>query len=64
MTDKADDMSIYTDNGYDSRKHYLECLADEYGVPVSTVFALASMLGKNEDFDGLVTSLQDAEEIY
>jgi hypothetical protein len=24
-------MSIYTENGYDNRTHYLECLAEDYG---------------------------------
>jgi hypothetical protein len=52
-------MSIYTENGYESRRDYLESLADEMGIPVSTVFALADLLGPNEDFDGLVTSLED-----
>lgn len=57
-------MSIYTDNGYDSRKHYLECLAEDFGVDTKTVFALASVLGPNEDFDGLVSSLEDMEMEY
>lgn len=57
-------MSIYTDNGYDSRKHYLECMAEDYGVPVEIVFSLAQMLGSNEDFDGLINALEDAEGVY
>jgi hypothetical protein len=52
-------MSIYTENGYNSRKHYLTELADDMGLPTSTVFSMASMLGSNEDFDGLVTELED-----
>lgn len=55
-------MSIYTDEGYESRRDYLECLAEDMGVPVDTVFMLASMLGPDEDFDGLVTSLEDIAE--
>lgn len=57
-------MSIYTENGYDSRKHYLECMAEDYGVPVEIVFSLAQMLGSNEDFDGLISALKDAEEMF
>jgi hypothetical protein len=53
-------MTIYTENGYESRAHYLRCLAEENDVPLSTVHALASILGPSEDFDGLVTSLEDA----
>ena len=55
-------MSIYTEEGYTSRRDYLECLADEMGVSRDTVFALASMLGSSEDFDGLVTTLEDIAE--
>lgn len=49
----------YRDLGYDSREDYLECLAEEYGVDLETVETLADLLGPSEDFDGLVTMLQD-----
>ena len=55
-------MSIYTDNGYKNRKDYLNNLADYFGVDVDTVYQLASILGADEDFDGLVTSLEDFVE--
>ena len=55
-------MSIYTDEGYKNRRDYLENLADDYGVNRETVFALAAMLGSNEDFDGLVTAVEDIAE--
>lgn len=48
---------IYQRNGYGSRKEYLESLAEEYDR--QKVFALASILGPSEDFDGLVTTLED-----
>lgn len=54
-------MSIWTDEGYESRKDYLECLAEDFGVEYKTVAALASILGPDEDFDGLLTSLEDME---
>ena len=57
-------MSIYTDRGYKSRKDYLECLAEDFGVPKEVVFATAQMLGPSEDFDGLVTSLEDYAEEF
>lgn len=53
-------LSVYERNGYRNRAHYLQCLADENGVPLSVVHALAGMLGPSEDFDGLVTSIEDA----
>ena len=52
-------MSIYTDNGYASRREYLTELALDMGIKVEDVFALADILGPNEDFDGLVTMLED-----
>ena len=51
--------NIYTRNGYESRNDYLRSLADDYGVAPMVVFELAGMLGANEDFDGLVSSLRD-----
>ena len=53
-------MSIYTDNGYEDREDYLRSLADENEVDYETVKEMADLLGENEDFDGLVTSVQDA----
>lgn len=54
-------MSIYTENGYANRKDYLDSLAAEYDVDKESVYMLASVLGKSEDFDGLVTELEDME---
>lgn len=50
----------YLAHGYNCRTDYLLSLSDEYDVPSYVVFALADVLGPNEDFDGLVTSLEDA----
>jgi len=55
-------MNIYKNNGYENRKDYLNQLAEEYEIDVKTVYALASILGPNEDFDGLITSIQDCSE--
>lgn len=54
-------MSIYQENGFENRKDYLLSLADDFGIDVQTVFALASILGSTEDFDGLITALEDLE---
>ena len=53
---------IYRENGYDDRDDYLRSLADDYGVPEEAVQALADILGPDEDFDGLVSSLEDAAD--
>ncbi len=51
---------VYRENGYDDREDYLRSLADDYGVPLDAVQALADILGPDEDFDGLVSNLEDA----
>jgi hypothetical protein len=53
------DRDIYLKNGYDGRKDYLENLAEDFGVEKAVVFEMAFILGENEDFDGLVTSIED-----
>lgn len=53
--------NIYQQHGYKNRRDYLESLTEEYNIPVYVVFMLADMLGPNEDFDGLITALEDAE---
>jgi hypothetical protein len=52
-------MNIYTDNGYENRKDYLLMLADDYDIDIETVSAIAGLLGRSEDFDGLLTALED-----
>lgn len=53
--------SIYEENGYTSRKEYLKYLSEEYGVGLSRVYAIATLYGPSEDFDGLVAALNDYE---
>ena len=55
--------NIYVENGYKNRKDYLHSLAEDFDVDYSTVAALASVLGPNEDFDGLISELEDMEEM-
>lgn len=52
-------MSIYVDNGYKGRKDYLKHLADENDVDYNVIEMLADLLGENEDFDGLISSIED-----
>ena len=51
--------NIYTENGYENRRDYLNCMAEDYGAPLETVRALAQILGPGEDFDGLIVALED-----
>ena len=55
--------NIYQENGYKDRKDYLNSMAEEFDVPITVVLSIANMLGPNEDFDGLVTALEDAENM-
>ena len=57
------DENIYQQNGYADRDDYLTCLAEDYEVSIEDVYSLAEILGENEDFDGLVCALEDAEMI-
>ena len=41
------------------RNAYYQELADENGVSLGEVLMLADLLGPSEDYDGLVTSLED-----
>ena len=54
-------MNEYTDNGYKNRREYLDSLSEDMGIDRDTVYALAGMLGPSEDFDGLITTLEDME---
>ena len=53
-------MNFYQENGFKNRDEYLSDLADQYDVPIHEVYAISDMLGGEcEDFDGLVTTLED-----
>ena len=54
-------MDAYTENGYASRRDYLDSLAEDFDIDRDTVYMMADLLGPTEDFDGLVTSLEDLD---
>ena len=49
-------MNIYQQNGFKDREDYLDSLREDYG---DAVDILISVLPPSEDFDGLITSLED-----
>ena len=51
--------NIYTEEGYKNRRDYLKCMAEEYDVPYEYVCMVATTLGPDEDFDGLIAELED-----
>jgi|APGre2960657404_1045060.scaffolds.fasta_scaffold11011_7 hypothetical protein len=50
--------------GHPSRRAYLRQLAQDFGVPLGKVTTLAEILGEQEDFDGLVSMLDDLSMQY
>ena len=50
--------SRYQENGFENRYEYLESLREQYGA--DKVNALLTVLPPSEDFDGLVTELEDS----
>jgi hypothetical protein len=52
-------MNVYIENGYLNRRDYLESLAEDFETDLDTVLMMADILGKSEDFDGLVSHLED-----
>ncbi len=56
------DLDIYKNNGYEDRADYLDFLADINGMSLQQVESIAELLGIEEDFDGLVSTLQDLGE--
>ena len=49
----------YQKLGHVDREAYLKSLAIEYEVDEINVISLAELLGQNEDFDGLVSDLEN-----
>ena len=53
-------MNIYQENGFANRREYLDDLKRQAGPEDAwKVDVLAEMYGPNEDFDALITHLQD-----
>jgi hypothetical protein len=61
MKPKPNNEARYTRYGYKDREDYLNSLADNHGVEPFAVNIMADILGDSEDFDGLVTELEDME---
>jgi hypothetical protein len=57
-------MDIYRRHGFKNQKDYLQYLSAEYNIPVETVYCVAGTLGNSEDFDGLITALEDIQTMF
>lgn len=54
--------NVYIEEGYKNRRDYLKTLSEELDVPFEVVMSISGMLGPEEDFDGLISSLEDYVE--
>jgi hypothetical protein len=52
-------QNIYNQEGYADRMDYLKSVADEFGTYIMVVSSIAEILGEDEDFDGLISMLED-----
>lgn len=57
--DRTIPLERYQEDGAIDRFGYLEDLAADHGVEFETILTLTDVLGPDEDFDGLVTTLED-----
>ena len=57
--DRVIPLERYQADGTIDRLGYLENLAADHGVTFETILTLVDVLGPDEDFDGLVTTLED-----
>jgi hypothetical protein len=63
MARTKQDEARYTRHGYKDRDDYLSSLADNHGIDQFVVNTMADILGDSEDFDGLVSELEDLQDL-
>jgi len=56
--------SVYKQHGFENREEYLASIADDMGLEEYDVGVLADLLGEGEDFDGLISTLEDYADSY
>ena len=56
--------NIHQEQGFLNRDDYLKALAFDYDVDEDKVYELASIYGEEEDFDALVTLLEDYVNMF
>lgn len=61
MDNKKNQNEKYIRLGFKNRQEYLDSLAEERDLGPGVVEALSDILGESEDFDGLLSSLDEAE---
>ena len=61
MKHAPNNEGVYAANGCKDRNDYLDSLANDHGIKPFAVNMMADILGDSEDFDGLVSELEDME---
>ena len=61
---RPETIEALKENDFDSLEVYLQDLSEQYGVPEDVVYSLYEVLGESEMWDGLVSALQDAENMF
>jgi Zn-dependent peptidase ImmA (M78 family) len=59
-----EEFNSYHEHGFENREEYLQDLSEQYNVPLEVVYETAELFGDNEDFDGLVNAMEDAEIMF
>ena len=59
MKHSPNNEGVYAAHGCKDRNGYLDSLADDRGIDRTAVGMIADILGPSEDFDGLLTELDD-----
>ncbi len=57
------DIDRYISAGNFDRFGYLRDLSDQHGIPIYELIFLADVLGPDEDFDGLLATIEDAIDV-
>lgn len=52
-------MNVYEYNGFKDREEYLACLSEIHDVDIEVIKEISDFLGESEDFDSLITYLDD-----
>jgi glycosidase len=52
-------IARYEEDGCFDRFGYIKDLASDHGIAIADAIEIAELLGPEEDFDGLVTTLED-----
>ena len=55
-------LNVYQRNGHANRTEYLRRMSGLFGLPMEQVQAAADLLGPEEDFDWLLSILEEAAE--